>query len=41
MKLEDNHQRLTVFVAESDHDGHTGHAARLMPGAQPAGLATP
>ena len=41
MKLDDNQSRVAGFVAESDHHGHTRHAAALMPRVDKAGLAKP
>jgi PII-like signaling protein len=39
MKLEGRQQRLTIFVGESDHVGHTPLATELVQRAHAAGLA--
>jgi len=39
MKLEGHQRRLTVFIGESDHHGHTPLATEIVQRAQQAGLA--
>ena len=39
MKLEGNQQRLTIYVGESDHHGHTPLATEIVQRAHAAGLA--
>ncbi len=39
MKLEGHHKRLTIFVGESDHHGHTPLATEIVQRAHRAGLA--
>jgi PII-like signaling protein len=39
MKLEGHHKRLTIFVGESDHHGHTPLATEIVHRAHAAGLA--
>ena len=39
MKLEGHHKRLTIFVGEADHHGHTSLATEIVQRAHKAGLA--
>ena len=39
MKLEGPHKRLTIFIGESDHHGHTPLATEIVHRAHAAGLA--
>src|SRR5437660_11187840 len=39
MRLEGHHKRLTIFVGESDHHGHTPLATEIVQRAHRAGLA--
>jgi PII-like signaling protein len=39
MHLEGHHKRLTIFVGESDHHGHTPLAVEIVQRAHRAGLA--
>ncbi|MCA1824305.1 MAG: DUF190 domain-containing protein [Mycobacteriales bacterium] len=39
MNLEGHHKRLTIFVGESDHRGHTPLATEIMQRAHKAGIA--
>lgn len=39
MKLEGHQKRLTVFIGESDHHGHTPLATEIMQRAHAAGIA--
>lgn len=39
MRLEGHHRRLTIFIGESDHHGHTPLATEIVHRAHRAGLA--